>query len=255
MDADISTKRRVGRIAAPVAVPMMARLASASDLEIVQNKTLPQVVQDRILQLILSNQLKMGEKLTEGDLAMRLGVSRGPIREAFRGLEEAGLLQSSKNRGVYVRVISAEEGMHLYDLRSCLEAYAGRELAPRITRAQIAELRSILVQMKRSYEKQDVDEFYPLNITFHDRIVEMVGNPKLLSMFRKMMNEIHLISRHGIEEEGGKLVSSHEHVEIVDALAAQNSRKAESLMRKHVIGSRDRFLLGKLDMPPSDYER
>lgn len=255
MDADISTKRRVGRIAAPVAVPMMARLASASDLEIVQTKTLPQVVQDRILQLILSNQLKMGEKLTEGDLAMRLGVSRGPIREAFRGLEEAGLLQSSKNRGVYVRVISAEEGMHLYDLRSCLEAYAGRELAPRITKAQIAELRSILVQMKRSYEKQDVDEFYPLNITFHDRIVEMVGNPKLLSMFRKMMNEIHLISRHGIEEEGGKLVSSHEHVEIVDALAAHNSRKAESLMRKHVIGSRDRFLLGKLDMPPSDYER
>lgn len=222
-----------------------------SDLQIVQTKTLPQAVQDQLLQLILSNQLKMGEKLTEADLAVRLGVSRGPIREAFRGLEEAGLLQSSKNRGVYVRVISAEEGMQLYDLRSCLEAYAGRELAPKITKAEVSELRSSLSRMRRSYEKQDVDEFYPLNIAFHDRIVEMVGNQKLLSMFRKMMNEIHLISRQGIEEEGGKLVSSHEHVEIVDALAAHNSRKAESLMRKHVLGSRDRFLLRKLRAPVS----
>ncbi|HRF07017.1 MAG TPA: FCD domain-containing protein, partial [Xanthobacteraceae bacterium] len=157
-----------------------------------------------------------------------------------------------KNRGVYVRVISAEEGIHLYDLRSALEAYAGRVLAPKITKAQVAELRSMLVGMKRSYEEQNVDKFYPLNIAFHDRIVEMVGNPKLLSMFRKMMNEIHLISRHGIEEEGGKLVSSHEHVEIVDALSARNAKKAESIMRKHVIGSRDRFLGRKPKSRPSN---
>ncbi len=246
---EITAKRRADRIIeSPPKVPVINGL---SDLQIVQTKTLPRAVQDQLLQLILSNQLKMGEKLTEADLAIRLGVSRGPIREAFRGLEEAGLLQSNKNRGVYVRVISPEEGMHLYDLRSCLEAYAGRELAPKITKPQVSELRGMLSSMKHSYERQDVDEFYPLNIAFHDRIVEMVGNPKLLSTFRKMMNEIHLISRHGIEEEGGRLVSSHEHVEIVDALAARNARKAESLMRKHVIGSRDRFLLRKLRAPAS----
>jgi DNA-binding GntR family transcriptional regulator len=252
MDGAISAKRRVLGTAEPTLVPAVSRLSTVTDLQIIQTKTLPQVVQDRLLQLILSNQLKMGEKLTEGDLALRLGVSRGPIREAFRGLEEAGLLQSNKNRGVYVRVISTEEGIYLYDLRSCLEAYAGRELAPKITKAQVSELRSILNSMKRSYDKQDVDEFYPLNIAFHDRVVEMVGNPKLLSTFRKMMNEIHLISRRAIDAEGGRLVSSHQHVEIVDALAAHNSRKAESLMRKHVIGSRDRFLLRKLDKPASE---
>ncbi len=246
---EITAKRRAERIIE--SPPKAPALNGSSDLHIVQTKTLPRAVQDQLLQLILSNQLKMGEKLTEADLAIRLGVSRGPIREAFRGLEEAGLLQSSKNRGVYVRVISPEEGMHLYDLRSCLEAYAGRELAPKITKPQVSELRGMLSSMKHSYERQDVDEFYPLNIAFHDRVVEMVGNPKLLSTFRKMMNEIHLLSRHGIEEEGGRLVSSHEHVEIVDALAARNARKAESLMRKHVIGSRDRFLLRKLRAPAS----
>lgn len=244
MEGDLGAKQRA---AAELAiVPTSSRLSTANDLEIVQTKTLPQVVQDRILQLILSNQLKMGQKLTEGELALRLRVSRGPIREAFRGLEEAGLLRSSKNRGVYVRMISPQEGMHLYDLRSCLEAYAGRTLAPKITKAQVSELRSLLSGMKRSYDLQDVDGFYPLNIAFHDRIVEMVGNPKLLSTFRRIMNEIHLLSRQGIEEEGGRLVSSHEHVEIVDALAEHNARKAEALMRKHVIGSRDRFLLHKL---------
>lgn len=251
METGGSAKRRAPGIAEGEVIPFPPRQSTVSDLHIVQTKTLPQAVQDQLLQLILSNQLKMGEKLTEADLAVRLGVSRGPIREAFRGLEEAGLLRSSKNRGVYVRVISAEEGMQLYDLRSCLEAYAGRTLALKITKAEVAELRSFLSRMKRSYDKQDVDEFYPLNIAFHDRIVEMVGNQKLLSMFRKMMNEIHLISRQGIEEEGGRLVSSHEHVEIVDALAAHNARKSESLMRKHVLGSRDRFLLRKLHAPVS----
>ncbi len=244
MDIGASARRHPKNEERPAPAMLLPALA-VNDLQIVQTKTLPQVVQDRLLQLILSNQLKVGEKLTEADLAIRLGVSRGPIREAFRGLEEAGLLRSSKNRGVYVREISVEEGLHLYDLRSCLEAYAGRELAPKITKAQVTELRSILTAMKRSYERQDVDEFYPLNIKFHDRIVEMVGNPKLLSMFRKMMNEIHLISRRGIDAEGGRLVSSHEHVGIVDALASGNARTAESLMRKHVIGSRDRFLSRK----------
>jgi DNA-binding GntR family transcriptional regulator len=245
MDASVSMKRRAARPSEPLTRSIIPQRSKLSDLRIVQTKTLPQVVQDQLLQLILSNKLKMGEKLTESELALRLGVSRGPIREAFRGLEEAGLVYSSKNRGVYVRTISLEEGIHLYDLRSALEAHAGRVLAPKITKAQVAELRSMLTGMRHSYEKQDVDEFYPLNIAFHDRIVEMVGNPKLLSMFRKMMNEIHLISRHGIEEEGGRLVSSHEHIEIVDALASRNSKKAEALMRKHVEGSRDRFLTKK----------
>lgn len=245
MDAEVTATKKRARNGSLAAASTPLDAFASSNLQIVQTKTLPQVVQDRLLQLILSNQLKAGEKLTEGDLAIRLGVSRGPIREAFRGLEEAGMLRSSKNRGVYVRDISVEEGFHLYDLRSCLEAYAGRELAPKITKPQVAELRAMLSSMKRSYDRQDVDEFYPLNIKFHDRIVEMVGNPKLLSMFRRMMNEIHLISRRGIDAEGGRLVSSHEHVGIVDALAAHNSRTAESLMRKHVLGSRDRFLLRK----------
>ena len=117
MDLSEPAKRQTSR---PEAVQAPAQ--PPSNLQLIQTKTLPQAVQDQLLYLILSNQLKSGEKLSEAALAARLGVSRGPVREAFRGLEDAGLLRSSKNRAVYVREISTEEGLHLYDLRSCLEA-------------------------------------------------------------------------------------------------------------------------------------
>lgn len=240
MDLSEPAKRqtsRPGAASAPSQPP--------SNLQLIQTKTLPQAVQDQLLYLILSNQLKSGEKLSEAALAARLGVSRGPVREAFRGLEEAGLLRSSKNRGVYVREISTEEGLHLYDLRSCLEAYAGRVLAHKITDAQVDELARMVADMNPSYDQQNVDEFYPLNMAFHDRIIEMVGNPKLLAVFRKLMNEIHLISWRGITQEGGRLISNHEHAEIVRALGERNSEEAEALMRTHVVSFRDRFLLGK----------
>ena len=88
-------------------------------------------------------------------------------------------------------------------------------------------------------------ETLPWLKTFHDRIIEMVGNPKLLAVFRKLMNEIHLISWRGITQEGGRLISNHEHAEIVRALGERNSEEAEALMRTHVVSFRDRFLLGK----------
>ena len=78
----------------------------------------------------LSGELEPGEKLTEMALAARLGVSRGPLREAFRMLDESGLVRTEKNRGVFVRDLPVEEAIEIFDLRAAMETASGRDLRP-----------------------------------------------------------------------------------------------------------------------------
>lgn len=214
----------------------------SSVLQILQSKSLPQVVQEALLNMILRGDFQAGDKLNEIELATLLKVSRGPVREAFRGLEEAGLLQSTKNRGVFVREISAEEAEDLYNVRACLEAYACRLLAPRITPEQVRELEQILDGMEPAYRRQDVEDFYPRNIHFHNRIVEMANSPKLLGLYRNVINEVHLINRRGIAKDGGRLTNNPEHRAIVAALKKHDGPKAEKLMNNHIITNGHRFL-------------
>jgi DNA-binding GntR family transcriptional regulator len=101
---------------------MQEHLSPSLELAVLQSRTLPQLVQQDIEQLILSGELRAGERLNEVAIARRLGVSRGPIREALRTLKEAGLLRFEKMRGMAVRDITPEEASDIYQLRACLEA-------------------------------------------------------------------------------------------------------------------------------------
>jgi phosphonate utilization transcriptional regulator len=215
-------------------------LSPVTSIELLQSKSLPMLVQDEILRLILSGELQAGQKLNEIALASRLGVSRGPVREAFRALEEAGLVRPEKNRGVFVREISADEALELYEVRAALDEIAGRFLATRVTDAQLAELRCMIDALER--HAQDIAAYFPLNIRFHDRLVEMTANRTLLGIYRRLINEMHLLRRHGMLHGGGLLVSNLEHRRIVDALAQRDEVAVARVMREHVMAGRARLL-------------
>src|SRR5512137_627848 len=121
--------------------PTIALLRSAS---------LATAAQHEIERLILNGELAPGAKLTEAALSERLGVSRGPIREAFRRLEEAGLVRQEKNRGVFVRDIALDEAAEIYDLRAVMDELAGRRLARTMTGEQSRALRSIVERMEQA---------------------------------------------------------------------------------------------------------
>jgi len=210
------------------------------EIEFMRSKSLPMLVQDAILRLIQSGELGAGAKLNEVALATRLGVSRGPVREAFRALEEAGLVRLEKNRGVFVREIQADEAAELYELRAGLDEIAGRMLAPRIADEQLAELAAMVDSMESA---DAIDGYFPLNIRFHDRIVEMAGNRPLMAMYRRLINEMHLLRRRGLVAGGGLLVSNQEHRAIVAALASRDPDAVAAVMRGHVIAGRERLML------------
>src|ERR1700737_4597221 len=104
-------------------------------------------VQRTVAQWIFQGELTAGQKLTEQEAAERLGVSRGPVRDAFRALADVGLLQIEQNRGAFVRKIDFDEAVEIHDIYSALEELAARTATRRLSGTQIAELKSMVESM------------------------------------------------------------------------------------------------------------
>ncbi|RJF98063.1 phosphonate utilization associated transcriptional regulator [Noviherbaspirillum saxi] len=220
---------------------MNSTIPDNNAIALLQQHSLPSLVQKEIEKLILSGELTAGSKLNEVMFAELLGVSRGPVREAFRALEGTGLVRQEKNQGVFVRQISIEEADEIYEVRGALDELVGRKLAEIITDEQIVELRDLLSSMDMQVEEKNVDGYHALNLEFHDRLVRMTGNRKLLDTYRRLVNELNLYRRTALAQKGTLPVSTREHHEIVDMIASRDINAAGEIMRAHVIESRHRM--------------
>ena len=201
-------------------------------------------MQQELERIILAGELPAGSKLNEAAIAERLGVSRGPVREAFRALEESGLVRLEKNRGVFVRRIPIEEADEIYELRAVLDEFVGRRLAQSATPDHVRELSGRVDKMERAAAKGDVEAYLAANVAFHDRLVELSGNAKLLGMYRRLVNELHLF-RHATLAQGGVLpISTREHRAIVERIAAGRPAAAGRALYDHVMASRERMHRG-----------
>ena len=207
---------------------------SITSLELLRSVTLSGLVQDEILRRIKTGELEAGMKLNEMDLADHLKISRSPVREAFRALEEAGLVLLEKNRGVYIREISDSEAAELYEVRAGLDEMAGRQLASKVTDTQLQELHAMLDQLEASSIHGELNNYFTLNIAFHDRLVELTGNATMLGLYRQVINRMHLLRRRGFSIAGSSQASHTEHRRILDALARRDPEAVAIAMRQHV---------------------
>ena len=229
----------------PTVVAPAAVSAGVPTIALLQSSSLPTLVQAELERMIVSGELQPGAKLTEMTLAARLGVSRGPLREAFRMLEEAGLVRTEKNRGVFVRDIPLDEAVEIFDLRAAMEELVGRQLAQRITAAQLKEVRAMVDAMERAVKAADLRSYHLLNLKFHDRLVDMAGNRKLTAIYRKLIKELSLFRRMNLAHlaDGGQLpVSAGEHRAIVKAIASGDAQAAGQAMFDHVMESKARMV-------------
>ena len=126
---------------------MTNSLNTAEALRLRKETSLPSIIREEIVRMLQASELKPGEWVNEAELAARFGVSRGPVREACRGLEQQGLLYFAVNRGAFVRVIELREVAELYDIRSALFSLAGRLLASTISEDGIAVLGELISRM------------------------------------------------------------------------------------------------------------
>ena len=211
-------------------------------IALLQSNSLTNVVQQEIERAILVGEYAPGSKLIEATLAFKLGVSRGPVREAFRMLEEAGLVRNEKNRGVFVRDIPIDEAIEIFDLRAVMDELVGRQLAKNITPAQTKEIKGLVDLMEKAVRAQDTYDYHLLNLRFHDRLVDMAGNRKLTEIYRKLIKELSLFRRLNLADGWLMPISAGEHRQIVKAIVSGDADAAGKAMFDHVIESKERTI-------------
>jgi phosphonate utilization transcriptional regulator len=219
----------------------MPQAAAPTVLQLVQSNSLPTLVQAEIEQLILRGELAIGQRINESDLASRFGMSRGPIREALRALEESRLVRSEKNRGVFVREVSIDEADEIYDVREALDQLVGQRVAERATPDQLRELQAVVAAMDGATGAHDIKSYHALNLKFHDMLVDFAGNARLTESYRLLTKGLLLFRLRGLQDGGGFAVSNTEHKAVLEAVAARDSARAGRLLRRHAVESRARM--------------
>ena len=220
-----------------------------SALHIRRTQSLTSIIRRELERMIERGELAAGERLNENALAAKLGVSRGPIREACRGLEQSGLVDVVVNRGVFIRELNSRDAAELYEVRQVLYGLAGRLLAPNVTKAQIKTLTGHVQDMDAAIAANNLNAFYPANLRFHEAIVEFCGNGRLASECTAIHREMHLFRRRTLDMPGRMPISNQEHKGIVERLAAHDADGADAALQSHVMESR-KVLFGDLGRYP-----
>lgn len=210
-----------------------------------QAQSLTSLAQREIERMITGGEFSPGERINENALAAKLGISRGPIREACRALAALGLVQLIPNRGIFIRVITEEDANSVYELRAGLFGYSGMLLAERITKEQLDYLHLLIEQMDAAANANDFDRYYPPNLTFHDYLVSATGNERLVRAYHDQVRQLHLFRTRGLVSGDGMKDSNNEHRAIFEALVARDPRRAFDAMHGHVMAGRDRAMIAR----------
>ncbi len=193
------------------------------------------LVADTLRQWIVNGDLAPGQRLIETDLRKSLGASRSTLREVLIQLNGEGLVELVHQRGAFVTRLSEKALLDLFGVRERLEGYAAWLAAQNV---DAGKNRSWLEKQRKTWGQADMATNYPRhlqeNIPFHDGILRMSGNERLISMLQHL--QVPSLRQRFFDafEPGHWQKSVEEHLRIIDALLAGDSDRAESAMRKHV---------------------
>jgi DNA-binding GntR family transcriptional regulator len=211
-------------------------------IEFRRTQSLTAIVARELERLILSAELKAGERLNEQAIATRLGVSRGPVREATRALERAGLVTVIANQGVFVRQVGFEEAIEIYDMRAVVFGFACQRLSSRLTGAQAEELQGLITRMDQAIEQGDNRGYYELNLSFHDAVIAFAEHGRAKQVYESLLNETHLFRQRALGSEDSMKESNAEHAAILDALKAGDAGRARRSGEEHSLAGKRRWL-------------
>jgi DNA-binding GntR family transcriptional regulator len=203
---------------------------------------------EQLQQLIYGGEVAPGERLNEASLALRMGTSRGPIREAIRMLTGIGLVVAVPNRGVFVRQISVREMLEIYELRALLFCQAAHQAAEHLSEADRHEFEQLLDGMDAACEAGDGQRYYVLNLRFHALVVAQWPNQRAQQAYEDHAKELHLYRRRHFNATLNMRRSNSEHRRIFEAIAAGAADRAGKLAKAHVLQGRQR-LLSTLELP------
>jgi DNA-binding GntR family transcriptional regulator len=191
---------------------------------------------------VLSGELLPGAKLNEQTVAQQLGVSRGALREALRLLEPSGLIEVIPNRGAFVRRMSLQDALHLYDVRAGLAPTAGRLVCTRISSSELEALFAMHEGMTAACKADDLDAYHQENLRFHQALTNCTANPRLQRLDSGIAKELGLFMRRSVFTSASARRSCFEHGEMLAALREGDAERAASAYEAHILTGKQRIL-------------
>jgi DNA-binding GntR family transcriptional regulator len=175
-------------------------------------------------------------RLDERQLAQDFGISRTPVREAMAQLEREGFVRSVPRRGIYVVRKTKIEVIEMITAWAALESMAARLITEHASKEDIVSLRQMFATFEDGALRAHLDEYSEANIEFHQSIIRMSGNSVLISLAENLFTHMRMIRRKTIAENDRVERSIRDHMNIIEALEARDTARAEELVRNHAIG-------------------
>ncbi len=188
----------------------------------------------QVKQMIFDQYLMPGQKILQEKLSADLGVSRTPLLKALHRLESEMLVESIPRRGLFVKKMSKQEMIDIFECRSVIEGLSARLAAQRLSAAELQKVTQIFQPFTQQTGKLNVEEYAKRDREFHNTLLELSGNKVIPRL--EMLSNIHLFAfQVGLVRPPEETLP--EHLAIVDALQRHDAEAAETRMRAHIIKS------------------
>ena len=196
-----------------------------------RHQTLREKILETIRDAILKGSLKPGERVSEPELAERFGISRTPIREAFRQLESEGYLEVMPRKGAVVASLSERDVVEFYSIKSILEGHAARIAAERMSERDLERLETINAKLEQIATEGDIKTFFRVHNEFHELFIKASGNDKLTELINQLVLKFNRLRLASLAQPGRMAISVQEHRKIIEAFRNHDGDKAENLVR------------------------
>ena len=204
-------------------------------IRIEEPKLLSENIADSIKAAIIKGKFKPGEKISEGDLAESMGISRTPLREAFRKLENEGFIEIIPRKGAVVTGIDPKEVFDLYEIKSTFEGLAARLASANMKEKDIERLEKINNELRKLIDKNDLEGFYRAHTRFHEVFIKLSANRRLIQMISNLNDHFKRFGIVTLTLPGQYESAINQHRGIIQAFRSGDKEVVEEKVRNNVM--------------------
>lgn len=200
----------------------------------IDNRMLPDQVNAYIMRELTYGRLLPGERINEAEMARHLGISRNPIREAIRRLEERGILVSAPRRGTFVRTFTGKDIEDIFSFRVTVECFAVRQALPRMAAPDIDRLAGLVDRMVEAADAGNEVALVSNDLAFHMEISKLSDNRQAIHAFMNMQAELQMLITMAEQRFESLQEAALDHWPVVEALRTRDADKAMTAIREHI---------------------
>ena len=202
-------------------------------------------VYDQVKGMILRGEIPPGKRIIENEVADSMDISRTPVREAVHKLEAEGFLKPLPKGGYEVRGLTISDVEETFNIRSLLESFAAHLAAVRHSDAELVQLEKKIDEFQRYLDRHDLKRLTQINTEFHELLYALSRSPRLIKMVHDLRDEIFLFRKVILNSEDMARLSNKDHREIIEAINKRETKRAERLVRQHILRGKE-FVLKEI---------